>query len=252
MKWDVDKGHEASDPLLEVKRAKKMIESTEAKPARAEVSLSAEEDGVGGGDLNFKRQTKRRVKDYRYTTTYNVGKTKSPYVLTRNSVVMMVEEELGVEIVVRGSYKPEELNGDTDDSDALVYEVGAATPEELQEAMFRLPSIVKSMPMFPWLPSSASGRYVRRGNMRYYSYRVPVDLSLAESRMDEIRKEVESIASRMSVEVIVRGRFSGHVEPCLGEESNEPTYIHIVAKTKGEIREARRACREAIGKYAKT
>ncbi|KAG5860503.1 hypothetical protein KMI_01g01400 [Encephalitozoon hellem] len=249
MKWDVDKEDYSDEPQEEVKRAKKAIEAIDVKPVDAgKVSLSAEENGVGGYDLNFRRQVKKRVKDYKYRALFNIGKTKRPYVLTRNSVVMMIEEELGVEILVKGSYRPEELNGDTDDEDALVYEVSAETPEMLHEAIGRIPSIIKEMPAFPWDSSGVSGRYVYRNGVRYRSHRIIIDSELSE-KMSEIRKDIEATSIDKPVEINIRGRLSGYIEPCFGEEANEPTYIQIVAKTKREIREAGSVCRNIISKY---
>lgn len=250
MKWDVDKEDDADEPREEVKRVKKVIEAMDVKPVRSgKVSLSSEENGVGGHDLNFRRQVKRRVNDHKYKAFYNIGKTKRPYVFTRNSVVMVIEEELGVEILVKGSYKPEELNGDTDDEDGLVYEISAETPEILQEAMARLPSAINAIPSFPWNSSSIIGRYVYRNGVRHRLHRIIIDNELAEKKIDEIRKDIESIGVDRSVETSVRGRFSGHIEPCFGEESNGPTYIQIVARTKKQIKEVKDMCGKVIDKH---
>ncbi|CAD26384.1 hypothetical protein [Encephalitozoon cuniculi GB-M1] len=246
MGWDLDREGDGNEPLEEVKRVKKTIESMDVKPVgHGKVSLSGEENVVGGNDLNFIRQVKKRVNDYKHKTLYNIGRTRNPYVFTRNSVVMMIEEELGVEILVRGSYKPEELNGDTDDSDALVYEISAPTPEVLKEAMSRIPSITKVAPTFPWSPSCSVGRHVWKNGVKYHSYRIPVDPKEAEKGMDGIRRDIELAAAGKSVEIVLRGRFSGHVEPCLGEESNEPMYIQVIGRSKKEVR---KACREIIDK----
>ncbi|KAL7345275.1 insulin-like growth factor 2 mRNA-binding protein 1 [Encephalitozoon intestinalis] len=251
MKWDVDKEYSTNEPQEEVKRVKRAIEGMDVKPMESgRVSLTAEENGVEGHDLNFKRQVKKKVNDYKYKTLYNVGKTKNPYALTRNSVVIAMEEELGVEILVKGSYKPEELNGDTDDSDGLVYEISAPTPEILQEAMFKIPSMVKTVPVLPWTSSSILGRYVWKNGTRYHSYRIFVDPDDLSGKMNEFRKDIEAVAADKSVDIAIRGKFSGHVEPCFGEEANEPPYIQILTKTKKEIREVRKACREVISKHS--
>ncbi|AFN83494.1 hypothetical protein EROM_080750 [Encephalitozoon romaleae SJ-2008] len=250
MKWDVDKEDDVNEPREEVKRVKKAIEGMDVKAVRpGKVSLNAEENGVRGQDLNFRRQVKRRVNDYKYKAFYNIGKTKRPYVFTRNSVVMMIEEELGVEILVKGSYKPEELNGDTDDEDALVYEISAETPEILQEAMAGLPSAINAIPPFPWNSSSIIGRYIYRNGARHRLHRVIIDNELAEKKINEIRKDIETTSVDKSVEISIRGRFSGYIEPCFGEESNGPTYIQIVAKTKREIKEAKNMCVKIIDKH---
>lgn len=125
--WDSEDGNGAfsHDPgLEEVKRVKKNMESVNVNPsASKDMSLNLESNEIENRDLNFKRQIKRKVHDYKYRTVYDVGKTNNPYLLTRNSIVMMLEDNVGAEIIVQGTYKPKELNGNADDEDGLLLDI---------------------------------------------------------------------------------------------------------------------------------
>jgi len=201
----------------EVKRVKKSIANVDVKHASAtNVSLSLEGSGIEDHDLNFKRQTKKNVHGYKYKTVYNVGKTKNPYFLTRNSIVMMLEEHLGAEIFVHGTYKPEELKGDTGDEDALLLEVSAPSPGELQRAMFGLASLIKSLPNSVKQSPKVIERRVHRNGALHHASRIPLDPVYLknEGLVNEMRESMLSVCSENPPEVKVRGRHSGYIEPC--------------------------------------
>lgn len=235
----------------EVKRVKENMCSIDTNPvASKDTSLNLENSGIEGQDLNFKRQIKKKVHNYKYKTVYNVGKTCNPYLLTRNSVVMMLEENLGVEIIVQGTYKPEELNGDTEDEDALLFEISAPTPNRLQEAMFRFASIIRSLPSSVRECLKIIGKHVYRDGVRYWTCRLLLKPQHVGNQvfMDEIHREMKSI-SRECPEVRIRGRFSGCVEPCLNEEADEHTYIQITARFRNSLVQAEDICRTIMSKY---
>lgn len=236
--WDSDEERDLA--IEEVKRVKR---SMEAMPAEQEVSLSMETQ-IEDRDLNFKRQKKRNVHGHRYRTVYNAGKTRFPYLLTRSCVVVMLEESVGAEITVQGTYRPEELNGDTDDEDALLLEISAPTPNELQDAMFRLAALVKSGSAQDLY--DAAGRAVWRNGMKHHASRIRLPAGLSGGTMDELRRRLETLGGDGAVETRIRGRGSGHVEPCLCEESDEPPYVHVVSRNKGAIRKAEEVCQQVF------
>lgn len=233
----------------EVKRVKRTIEDMDVKTAAPKDASLLDEGEVGDKDLNFRRQVKRNVNGYKYRTVYNVGKTKYPYLLTRNSTVMMLEEHLGVEILAVGTYRPEELNGDTEDEDALLLEVSAPTPNKLQDAMFKLSSIIKSSSTRIknyGVRSIANHAYVN--GVQHHTSRMSLAQRYLENEEEasRIRKGLSSISLENLVEIRIRGRCSGYVESCFGEESNEPPYIQIISKSKSSLKSIKDACRAVI------
>lgn len=256
--WDSDDNKDKDilrrDGREEVKRVKKAIGSVDVKSiVPKDVSLSLEKGKIENHDLNFSRQIKKNVNNYKYKTVYNVGKTKHPYLLTRNSVVIMLEEYLGAEVIVQGTYKPEELNGDTDDEDALLLEISAPSPNELQDAMFRLASVIKSMSAARSHGLELIRKCIYKNGVQYRTSRIPLDAKCLESKefMSEIHESVASISSENPVELRVRGRSSGYIEPCFNEESDEPTYIQIISKTKPNLELAERSCQSIILRHSK-
>ncbi|KAH9411016.1 hypothetical protein HK407_09g14320 [Ordospora pajunii] len=250
MKWDAVKdGNEGCGNQNEVKKAKEAIESVDVGPVRLHsVDLNPEGSIVGEFMLNFTRQIKKRIHNYEFKAAYNVGRTSNPYMSTRNCVVMMLEEELGVEIVVRGGYKPFELNAEADESDALMYDVYAATPELLHNAMSKIGDRIKAIDGYMKGKYGSAWRQVVRNGAKYYSSRVLLQLE-NEADGELIKNELLGIVHDYSVDAVLRGRHSGYVEPCLGEESNEPAYIHLVSKNKTSLATARRCCEDVIARY---
>ena len=250
MKWDaVEKSNEVIENQNEVKKAKETIESVTVEPVHVHnVDLSPEGNMVGEFMLNFKRQIKKRIHQYDFKAVYNVGRTSSPYMLTRNSVVMMLEEELGVEIIVRGYYKPFELNAETDGSDALMYDVYAATPEILRNAMSKIGEKIKAIDGYMKGRYESVWRQVIRNGEKYYSSRVLLQLD-NETDRDLIKNELLKIMHECSVDATLRGRYSGYIEPCLESESNEPAYIHLISKNKTNLATARRFCEDIVARY---
>lgn len=201
-------------------------------------------------DLNFKKQIKKNVNNYKYKTVYNVGKTKHSYVLTRNFVIISLEEWLGVEIIVRGSYRPEELNGNVDEENALLLEISAPTPNELQDAMFKLASFVKTIPVFN-LDLINSWKYIRISGIQYRTFRFSIELKNMKDgkSLNEFREDLHKIETDLSIEIRIRGKGSGYVESCLDDEDNTFTYVQIIAKNESALEQAKKACQEMIVKY---
>lgn len=257
MGWDSDdeKSTNVSNGDLrqeEVKRVKKSIEDVDVvSTVPRSVSVSFENTSIEDSDLNFKRQIKRNVNSYKYKTVYNVGKTKSPYLLTRNSVLIRLEEGLGVEILVKGTYKPEELNGDINDENALLLEISAPSPNELQEAMFKLASAVKSLDGKKNRELESIKRYFRRDGTQYHTTRIRLNARSLENKnlVSDLIESMESLALANSVEIKMRGRGSGYIEPCFGEESNEPRYVQIISKGKPNLQSVEKSIRNVIFKY---
>ncbi|KAF7683108.1 Protein RIK [Astathelohania contejeani] len=186
--------------------------------------------------LNLQKKKKNKVHNYKFIKLINIDKCKYPYFLSRNKTLMELDEMYGAEIVVSGKYKPlsEEPN-----PNPLILEISAPTEKILNTTIEKIKLVMDKGE--EELNNLFDIRKGYNGDKAKFHVKIPIGIYDSDKDFDLvniIKEEIESLKlNDGSVIINLRGRFSGYIEPCLNDESNDPCYLHIIGSNIRKIKQ---------------
>jgi hypothetical protein len=245
-RWDED--YDAgSSAEKEVQRIKAEIEKMPVVLGEPkEIALSLESSIKDQCELNFKRQEKRRVADHKHQECINIEGSRNSYFMSRSRVLLLLEEILGVELVVHGHYRPQGVEAEPGSS--FLIEIRAPTHEHLRQAVRRLEEVGQMQNPLS-LVEEPQEYDMHLGDAKRKMARISVDEGILrnEKHAGKLRASIDELGTRLSVNATIRGRGSSHIEPCFGEEADQRPYIQIVGKKLSSVRSAKRQILELLG-----
>lgn len=238
MKWDLNGNEEEiENNFLSVKESIKKFKKDERKNngLANKVVLNLDKTVNSERVLGFKTQKKEKVHNYLYKGYVDLRQFSNPYIFTRNRIITFIEEATNTEIFFIGEYTPS--NNESGDDDVMFLEVNTVTAEDLNRFHKFIHKYNTNDSGFDGLNFLIQGdskivNYCNSDGEHYLCVRKSLNIPFESSQKikDLIQKHFDKLKKDENIEIRFGGSGSGHIEPCFGEESDEPFFFQLKSK----------------------
>lgn len=235
-------------------QAKRGIQHVDVPPIRSQQNAGKSSSPPSTTTFN----SDMYIADGDYIKDIEVNDLRNRYTLTKGATQKMIKEETGADVTTRGAYYPDKTMA-TPQNPPLYLHITSTTKEGLEKAVLKIEELMKQD-----LPNLVDERRFKRreppepverdeyGRRKWPEERIPVDLepipgfNLRAAVVGHGGQYVKHIQQETRCRVQIKGRGSGFMEHGLGQESDEPLYLHVTGPDAREVQNAKGLCEDLL------